>query len=88
MLMLLVRVFAYGPVLVCALTNVLPTGSKEREVLGVESNPVAILPSCLDMKTTSLLWYKQGYSWGVKIRNTTETVLMSQYSPRKKKTAE
>ena len=84
MLMLLVRVFAYGPVLVCALANLLPTGSEEMEGLGVENIPVAILPSCLDMKTTSLLCYKQGYSWGVKIRNTSEAVLMSQYSPRKK----
>ena len=28
----------------------LPTGSKEREVFGVGSIPVAILPSCQDMK--------------------------------------
>ena len=33
------------------LTDLLPTGSKEREVLGVGSIPDAILPSCQDMKT-------------------------------------
>ena len=32
----------------------LPTGSEEREVLGVGSIPVAILPSCQDMKTIAL----------------------------------
>ena len=32
----------------------LPTGSEEREVLGVGSIPGAILPSCQDMKTISL----------------------------------
>ena len=29
----------------------LPTGSEEREVLGVGTIPVTILPSCQDMKT-------------------------------------
>ena len=32
----------------------LPTGSEGREVLGVGSIPVAILPSCQDMKTIAL----------------------------------
>ena len=32
----------------------LPTGGEEREVLGVGSIPVAILPSCQDMKTIAL----------------------------------
>ena len=32
------------------LTCLLPTGSEEREVLGVGSIPVAILPSCQYMK--------------------------------------
>ena len=32
----------------------LPTGREEREVLGVGSIPVAILPSCQDMKTIAL----------------------------------
>ena len=32
----------------------LPTGSEEREVLGVGSTPVAILPSCKDMETIAL----------------------------------
>ena len=32
----------------------LPTGSEEREVLGVGSIPVAILPSCQGMKTIAL----------------------------------
>ena len=32
----------------------LPTGSEEREVLGFGSIPVAILPSCQDMKTIAL----------------------------------
>ena len=31
-------------------TNLLPTGSEEREVLGVGSITVAILPSCQNMK--------------------------------------
>ena len=34
--------------------TLLPTGSEEREVLGVRSIPVAILPSCHDMKTIAL----------------------------------
>ena len=34
--------------------HMLPTGSEEREVLGVGSIPVAILPSCQDMKTIAL----------------------------------
>ena len=34
--------------------HLLPTGSEEREVLGVGSIPVAILPSCQDMKTIAL----------------------------------
>ena len=32
----------------------LPTGSEEREVLGFGSIPVAILPSCQDMKIIAL----------------------------------
>ena len=32
----------------------LPSGSVEREVLGVGNIPVAILPSCQDMKTIAL----------------------------------
>ena len=32
----------------------LPTGSEEREVLGVGSIPVAILSYCQDMKTIAL----------------------------------
>ena len=32
----------------------LPTGSEEREVLWVRSIPVAILPSCQDMKTIAI----------------------------------
>ena len=31
--------------------SILPTGSEEREVLGLGSIPVAILPSCQNMKT-------------------------------------
>ena len=42
---------------------ILPTGSEEREVLGVGSIPVAILPSCHNMKII------------VKIKNTSEPVL-------------
>ena len=30
--------------------NLLPTGSEEREVLGVGSIPIAILPFCQDME--------------------------------------
>ena len=32
----------------------LPTGNEERGALGVESIPVAKLPSCQDMKTMAL----------------------------------
>ena len=32
----------------------LSTASEEREVLGVGSIPVAILPSCQDMKTVAI----------------------------------
>ena len=35
-------------------TGLLPTGSEERGVLGVRSIPVAILPSCQNVKTMSL----------------------------------
>ena len=45
----------------------LPTGSEERGVLGVGSIPVAILPSCQDMKTIALKLHKHEYSWVVKI---------------------
>ena len=34
--------------------RLLSTGRKEREVLGVGSIPVAILPSCQDMKSIAL----------------------------------
>ena len=50
--------------MVCGL---LSTGSEEREVLGVGSIPVAILPSCQDMKTFTLYLHKHEYSWVVKI---------------------
>ena len=32
----------------------LPTGSEEREVFGLGGIPVAVLPSCKDMKTIAL----------------------------------
>ena len=51
------------------LLHLLPTGSEEREVLGVGSIPVAILPSCHDMKTIAILLHKHEYNWVVKIRN-------------------
>ena len=34
--------------------TLLPTGNEEREVLGVGSIRVAMLPSCQDMKTVAL----------------------------------
>ena len=37
-----------------ATIRLLLTGSEEREVLGVGSIPVAILPSCQDMKSIAL----------------------------------
>ena len=58
----------------------LPTGSEEREVLGVGSIPFAILPSCQDMKTFALLMHKHQYSWVVKIRYTSKAVLRPQYT--------
>ena len=42
--------------------DLLPTGSEEKEVLGVGSIPVAILPSCQDMKTIALYFHKYEYS--------------------------
>ena len=61
--------------------SLLPTGSEEREVLGVGSIPVAILPSCQDMNPIALQLHAHEYSWVVKIKNTSEAVLRSQYSP-------
>ena len=52
-----------------------------RGVLGFWSIPVAILPSGQDMKTFALYLHKHKYSWVVKIRNTSEAVLMPQYTP-------
>ena len=46
---------AFCPALHDKDVHLLPTGSEERRVLGVESFPVAILPSCQDMKTIALL---------------------------------
>ena len=40
----------------CCFTNLLPTGSGGRELLGVESIPVTILPSCQDMKILHHNW--------------------------------
>ena len=48
--------------------NLLPTGSEEREVLRVGSIPVAILPSCRNMKTIALYLHTHEYSWVVKMR--------------------
>ena len=59
----------------------LPTRSEEREVLGVGSIPVAILPSCQHIKTIVLSLHKHASSWIVKIRNTSEAVLRPQYTP-------
>ena len=50
----------------------LPTGSEEKEVLGVGSIPVAILPSCQYMKNIALLLHRSQYNCVVKIRNTSE----------------
>ena len=52
----------------------LPTRSEEREVLGVGSIHVAILPSCQDIKIIALYLHKHEYSWVVKIRNTSEAI--------------
>ena len=61
--------------------DLLPTGSEEREVLGVRSIPVAILPSCRDMNPIALQLHEHEYSWVVKIRNTSEAVFRPQYIP-------
>ena len=53
----------------------LPTGSEDREILGVGSIPVAILLSCQNVRNNALLLHKHAYSWLVKIRNTSEAVL-------------
>ena len=44
----------YRPIYIYIYIYLLPTGSEEREVLGVGSIPVAILPFCQDMKTIAL----------------------------------
>ena len=61
--------------------GLLPTGSEEKGVLGIGSIPVALLPSCQDMKTIALYLHKYNYSWVVKIRNTSEAVLGAKYTP-------
>ena len=70
----------------CLPLIILPTGSEERGVLGVGSIPVAILLSCQNVKTFALqinmkICDKYEYSWAATIRNTSEAVLRSQYSP-------
>ena len=55
--------------------NLLPTRSEERGVLGAGIIPVAILPSCQDMKTIALYLHKNEISWILKLRNTSEVVL-------------
>ena len=62
--------------------TLLPTGSEEREVLGVASIPVAILPSLQNMKIIALQLHKHEYSWVVKIRNISEAVLRPQNALR------
>ena len=42
------------PLICTKLADLLSTGSEEREVLGVGSILVAILPSCQDMKSIAL----------------------------------
>ena len=61
--------------------TLLPTRSEEKGVLGIGSVPVAILPSCQDIKPIALLLHKYEYSWVVKLRNTSEAVLGPQYTP-------
>ena len=60
--------------------NLLPTRCEEREVLGVGTIPVAILPSYQDVKTIALYFHKHEYSRIVKKRNTSETVLRPHYT--------
>ena len=48
------------------LINLLPTGSEERELLGVVSIHVAVLTSCQDKKTKALYLHEHEYSWVVK----------------------
>ena len=59
----------------------LPTGSKEREVLGVGSVPVAIFASCHNVEDIASYLYKHVYRWVVKIRNTSEAVLGAPIQP-------
>ena len=61
--------------------DLLLTRSEEREVLGVGSIPVAILPSCQDIETIALKLHKHDYSWVVKIRNVAGALLRPQYTP-------
>ena len=59
----------------------LPTGSEEREVLGVGSipRPAAILPSIYE--SYCIIMQRHEDSWVVRIRNTSEAVLRPQYTP-------
>ena len=56
----------------------LPTGNKERGVLGVASIPAAKLPFSQDMKTIVLQLHKHECNWVV---NASEAVLEIQYCP-------
>ena len=59
----------------CVCVCLFPTGSEEREVLGIGSISVAILPSCQVIKTIAFYVHKQEYSWAVKIRNRSEATI-------------
>ena len=55
--------------------GLLPTGSEEREVLGVGKIPAAILSSCQYMQILHYNCTDMNFSWVVKIRNTSKVVL-------------
>ena len=65
----------------CDNINLLPIGSEKRGVLGIGSIPVAMMPSCQEMKNIAVELHKHEYSWVLKVRNTSDVVFRQQYTP-------
>ena len=58
------------------LRSYVETFSEERRVLGIWSIPVSILSSCQDVKSFASQLHEHEYCRVVKMRNTSEAVLM------------
>ena len=78
-----ISISTYRAIYTNTVSHVFTTGSKESEVLGVGSIPIAILLSCQYryVNNISLTWHRYEYNWVVKIRNTSEAVFRPQYTP-------